>query len=117
MMPCNGRRPCVGLIALVPQHAEGIRSEPQVSDPSAAGVIRAASAAALPPLEPPATRSSAHGLPTWSVVPPAANSCVWVCPRSTIPSASSRAQTTASSEATLPSRTALEAVSGSPATP
>ena len=77
-MPSSEIRPWVGLIVLVPQHAEGIRSEPQVSAPSAAGVIRAASAAALPPLDPPATRSGAHGLPTWSVVPPAANSCVWV---------------------------------------
>jgi hypothetical protein len=78
-------RPCVGLIAHVPQQAEGMRSDPQVSEPSAAGVMRAASAAALPPLEPPTMRSGACGLPTWSVVPPAANSCVWVWPSRTIP--------------------------------
>ncbi len=53
MMPSSGIRPWVGLIVLVPQHAEGIRSDPQVSVPSAAGDIRAARAAALPPLEPP----------------------------------------------------------------
>ena len=64
MIPSSESRPWVGLIALVPQHAEGMRSEPHVSDPRAAGVIPAASAAALPPLDPPATRSSAHGLPT-----------------------------------------------------
>ena len=63
-IPSSGIRPCVGLIAEVPQKADGIRSEPHVSLPSVAGVIRAASAAALPPLEPPAIRSSAHGLPT-----------------------------------------------------
>ena len=40
--------------------------------------MRAASAAADPPLDPPAIRSSAHGLPTWSVPRPAANSCVWL---------------------------------------
>ncbi len=64
MMPSSGSRPWVGLIALVPQHADGMRSDPQVSVPSAAGTMPAASAAALPPLEPPTTRSSAHGLPT-----------------------------------------------------
>ena len=62
--PSIGTRPCVALIALVPHSAEGIRSEPSVSVPSAAGTIRAASAAAEPPLEPPAERSGAHGLPT-----------------------------------------------------
>ena len=82
----------------------------------AAGVIRAASAAALPPLEPPATRSSAHGLPTWSVVPPAANSWVWVCPSSTIPRSRKRVQATASWSHTCSSSTRLEAVSGTPAT-
>ena len=46
MIPSSGRSPWVGLIVLVPQHAEGIRSDPHVSLPSAAGVIRAASAAA-----------------------------------------------------------------------
>ena len=96
IIPSSGIRPWVGLIAHVPQQADGIRSEPQVSLPSAAGTIRAASAAALPPLEPPTTRSRAHGLPTWSVVPPAANSCVWVCPISTMPACLSRAQATAS---------------------
>ena len=92
MIPSSESRPWVGLIALVPQHADGIRSEPHVSLPSAAGIMPAASAAALPPLEPPATRSSAHGLPTWSVVPPAANSWVWVWPSSTMPWRRSRAQ-------------------------
>ena len=68
--------PRVGLIVEVPHIADGIRSEPAVSVPVAAGVMRAASAAAEPPLEPPGERSRSHGLPTWSVVPPAANSCV-----------------------------------------
>ena len=117
MIPASGIRPWVGLIALVPQQAEGIRSDPHVSLPSAAGVIRAAKAAALPPLEPPATRSSAHGLPTWSVVPPAANSCVWVWPSNTIPCSRSRVQATASWSGTWSSSTRLDAVSGSPATP
>src|SRR6202044_3808606 len=37
------------------QQAEGIGNERQVAVPSAAGTIRAARAAALPPLEPPTT--------------------------------------------------------------
>ena len=101
---------------LVPHSAEGIRSDPSVSVPSAAGTIPAASAAAEPPLEPPAERSGAHGLPTWSVVPPAANSCVWVCPTSTIPRARSRAHGSLSAAAGSSASTRLDAVSGRPAT-
>ena len=56
--------PRVGLIVDVPQTADGMRSDPAVSVPVAAGTIRAASAAAEPPLDPPAERSSAQGLPT-----------------------------------------------------
>ncbi len=69
--------PRVGLMVEVPQHADGMRSDPAVSVPVAAGTMRAASAAPEPPLEPPAVRSRSHGLPTWSVVPPEANSWVW----------------------------------------
>ena len=54
----------MGLIVLMPQKVAGMRSEPQVSLPSVAGVMQAASAAPEPPLDPPATRSSAQGLPT-----------------------------------------------------
>ena len=75
----------VGLTVDVPHMADGMRSEPAVSVPVAAGTIRDASAAAEPPLEPPGESSRFHGLPTWSVVPPAANSCVWTCPSSTMP--------------------------------
>ena len=116
-MPSSGSRPWVGLIAHVPQQADGILNDPHVSLPSAAGVIRAASAAALPPLEPPAIRRSECGLPTWSVVPPAANSCVCACPSRTMPSLRSRAHTVLSPPATLPSSTRLDAVSGRSATP
>ena len=52
-IPAIETRPRVGFIADVPQHAEGMRSDPAVSVPVAAGVIRAASAAAEPPLDPP----------------------------------------------------------------
>ena len=106
----------MGLIADVPQQADGMRSEPAVSVPVAAGTMRAASAAADPPLEPPAERSRSHGLPTWSVVPPAANS--WVCrwPSSTMPAAARRFHTSQSSPGTS-SRRLLDAVTGFPATP
>ena len=86
-----------------------------MSVPTAAGTMRAASAAADPPLDPPAVRSSAHGLPTWSVVPPAANSCVWLWPASTMPWPRRRRHTALSAAATLPSSMRLEAVSPRPA--
>ena len=48
-----GTRPNVGLSPGRPQNAHGIRIEPPPSVPSASGTIPAASAAELPPLEPP----------------------------------------------------------------
>ena len=116
MTPPSGMRPCVGLTVHTPLSAAGMRSDPHVSLPIAAGTRPAASAAADPPLDPPGARSSAHGLPTWSVVPPAANSWVCVWPTSTMPGAASRCHATASSVATCPASTRLDAVSGSPAT-
>ena len=113
--PRSDVSPRDGFSVDVPQSADGIRSEPAVSVPVAAGVMPAASAAAEPPLEPPGERSSAHGLPTWSVVPPTANSCVWTCPSSTMPAAASRAQRSLSRAGTS-SSSRLDAVSGFPAT-
>ena len=60
--PSSGIDPCAGLSPTTPHAAAGIRTEPPVSVPSASGTIPAASAAALPLLEPPATRSGATGL-------------------------------------------------------
>jgi hypothetical protein len=113
--PASETSPRVGLIADVPESAEGIRRKPAVSVPVATGTIRAASAAAEPPLEPPADRSSAHGFPTWSVVPPIASSCVWRWPSRMAPAEESRAQTSLSRCGTSAS-TRLNAVSGFPAT-
>jgi hypothetical protein len=48
----------------IPQHAAGIRIEPPLSDPSAASARPAASAAAEPPLDPPAIRPGASGFGT-----------------------------------------------------
>ena len=63
-MPRMDTSPRVGFTVDVPHAADGMRSEPAVSVPVAAGVMCAATAAAEPPLEPPAERSSARGLPT-----------------------------------------------------
>ena len=62
--PSTGTSPNVGRRPTVPQKAEGQRIDPAVSDPSAASAMPAASAAADPPLEPPAIRPGAIGLGT-----------------------------------------------------
>ena len=54
----------MGLKPTIPQHAAGIRIEPPLSDPSAASATPAASAAAEPPLDPPAIRPGASGFGT-----------------------------------------------------
>ena len=70
----------VGFKPKVPHIADGIRIDPPVSDPSASGVIPAATAAPEPPLDPPVMRSGSQGLPVrpqaeGMFVPPAASSC------------------------------------------
>ena len=75
--------------------------EPPVSVPMASGAWKAASAAALPPPEPPGTRSVSHGLRVgpyaeFSVEEPIANSSMFVLPRIGIPASRSRAVTVAS---------------------
>src|SRR5437660_10890024 len=57
-----GTRPNDGFKPNTPHSAAGIRIEPAPSDPCASGPIPAATAAAAPPLEPPAVRSRFHGL-------------------------------------------------------
>ena len=83
--PSVGTRPYDGLKPTTPQHAAGIRIEPPESVPSAASARPAASAAAEPPLEPPAILPGAMGfgtVPKWafSDVIPYANSCRFVLP-------------------------------------
>ena len=75
--------------------------EPPVSVPIASGVIRAATAAADPPLEPPGTRVRSHGLrviprAAFSVEPPMANSSMLVLPINTRPASRSLRTTVAS---------------------
>ena len=58
-------RPCVGRMPASPQNAEGRRTEPPVSEPSAAKFARAATDAPEPDDEPPVTRCGSQGLRQW----------------------------------------------------
>jgi hypothetical protein len=91
----------VGLSPTTPQSAAGCRIEPPVSDPSAAADSPAATAAALPPEEPPGTRLRSQGLPVvrvaeFSVEEPMANSSRLSRPQMIAPAALSRFVTVAS---------------------
>ena len=55
-------RPRWGLRPNRPHHAAGIRIEPPPSPPIATGTMPEASAAAVPPLDPPGVRVRSHGL-------------------------------------------------------
>src|SRR4051812_36185133 len=95
MRPYRDTRPYEGLKPTTPQSAAGWRIEPPVSEPSASGAHRAATAAADPPLDPPGVRSSAHGFRVgpkaeFSVDEPIANSSQFVLPTITAPAASRR---------------------------
>ena len=78
-----------------PQNAAGWRIEPPVSEPNANGTLPAATAAAEPPLDPPGTASSRHGLRVvwnaeFSHEEPIANSSRLVFPSGIAPARSSR---------------------------
>src|SRR5437870_4717204 len=65
-------RPLVGLKPVTPQKCAGMRIEPPVSDPSAAGTSRAATAEPEPEDEPPVMRDGSQGLqtlPVWTLWP------------------------------------------------
>jgi len=100
-----GTRPAEGRRPTRPQNEAGIRSEPPRSVPSARAIMPLASAAAPPPVEPPAERDGFHGLrvqpkTSLKVLPPAANSGQLVLPRITAPASRSRRTTRASSRGT-----------------
>src|SRR5438128_9636412 len=99
-------RPYVGFRPTMPQQAAGPRIDPPVSEPVAPGHMNAATAAPEPPLDPPGTRSSAHGLRVVPyhgllVVEPAANSCVLHLPTRMAPASFKRRTESASSFGTL----------------
>src|SRR5947199_10721717 len=84
-----------------PHRAAGWRIEPPVSDPMASGAKPAATAAALPPLDPPGTRERSRGLRVgpnaeFSVDEPMANSSRFVLPMTTAPAWCIRSTTVAS---------------------
>src|SRR5215217_676796 len=93
--PSIGTRSKVGLNPTRPHQADGIRIEPPESEPSATSARPAATAAAEPPLDPPATRPGATGFGTvpkcgFCEVTPYANSCRFVLPTFAYPASSSR---------------------------
>ena len=72
----------------MPEKAAGMRTEPPPSVPSESGAMPSATAAALPPEEPPDVRVGSHGLPVTpvrgaSVTPFQPSSGVVVLPTST----------------------------------
>ena len=118
--PRDETSPQLGRMPVTPQKAAGIRTEPAVSVPSAASTRPAATAAPLPPLEPPQMCSGFHGLsagPKWGLVveAPYANSWVLSFPAIVAPAARRRATHSASSAGTRCS-TFDAAVVGMPAT-
>ena len=115
-----GTRPAPGLSPKRPQLAAGIRIEPMPSLPCAIVTNPDATAAALPPDEPPGVRLRFHGLwlipYTESVAPNTQSSGTRVSPTTTAP-ASQRRATTGWSAADGASDVAAEpSRSGSPAT-
>src|SRR3954462_8625021 len=94
-------RPRDGFMPTTPQQLDGILIEPPPSDPSATGHRQAATAAAAPPLEPPAVFARSHGLRVAGNRPKAVvarlpNSGVFVFPSSTPPASRRRRATAAS---------------------
>src|SRR5262249_35803478 len=98
-----------GFIPTTPQNDAGSRMEPPVSVPSAARHWSAATAAAEPPDDPPATRVRLCGFAVgpkaeFSVEEPIANSSMFVFPTNTAPSRRSLSITVASNGGTKFSR-------------
>jgi hypothetical protein len=84
----------------IPDSAAGWRMEPPVSVPRAHGASPAATAAALPPDDPPGTRARSHGFrtgpkPEFSFDEPMANSSWFVLPSSGAPAWARRSTTVA----------------------
>ncbi len=101
----NDERPRRGLSPTKPQHDAGTRIDPVPSPPDAAGTMPAATAAAVPPLDPPGVMSGDHGLTvgpnsTGSVVQWLPHSGVLVLPKTTRPASRYRSTVHAVSGAT-----------------
>src|SRR5690348_3653844 len=103
----------------MPQSAAGWRIDPPVSEPSASGVMPAATATADPPLVPPGILVGSQGFIVGpnadvSVDEPIANSSQFALPTMTAPAASSRCTTVASYGGTKCSRMRDDAVVRTP---
>ena len=100
-MPRMDSRSWVGFSPATPQNDEGMRIDPAVSVPRVRGTLRAATAAADPPLDPPASRAGSHGLcigphaEMWPVAL-AASSCMFAFPMTIAPAARKLATSCAS---------------------
>ncbi len=100
-------RPRCGLSPKTRQWAAGIRMEPPPSEAVAAATIPLATAAALPPLDPPGVRPVFQGFRVTpkagpSVVPMIASSGVLVLPTTTAPAPRSRFTSSESAAARSP---------------
>ena len=86
-------RPRCGLRPTRPQHDAGMRSEPPPSLPCASGTMPAATAAALPPDEPPGVRAGSQGFRVRSVTGRIPHSGIAVVPTTIAPAARRRRTT------------------------
>ena len=113
-------RPRVGFRPTRPQQAAGARIEPKPSEACAAGSMRAATAAAAPPLEPPEMRVGSQGFfvapcNCGSQVRLRPSSGVLVRPKITNPARFSRPTCSLSSAGTASSKNLQPRVVGHPA--
>ena len=113
-------RPRCGLMPTRCVHAAGIRTLPAPSEPIAAATSPAATAAALPPDDPPGVCLRDHGLKVWPKAGPLVNghwpnSQVLVLPTMTAPAARSR-RTTSESPVAGRMLPAVPKLVGTPAT-
>ena len=118
--PASGTRPADGRIDAMPQAPAGLRKEPPISLPSPTALMPVASAAASPPLDPPAVRSRFHGLRVrpcrlLSVCTRSAMSGRLVRPIGMAPAARILSTTGASKGTTAPASAGTPQVVGSPA--
>src|SRR5579864_4744396 len=100
-MPSCDQRPTLGRNPAMPHSAAGTRTDPPVSVPMPAGANRAATASAVPPLDPPGIRRLSYGFDTAPNtgllhVTPKASSCRVFLPSNRAPASNSWLATRAS---------------------
>ena len=115
-MPRIPMEPVRGLRPATPHRAAGRRTDPPVSVPTPSNAAPVATAAADPPLDPPAMRPRSTGLRVGGVVTPFANSCVLTFPMTIAPALRKWETISASLSATRRSGTLEPADVGIPPT-